>query len=581
VQRRRSDTVTCEIGALAAGATRTLLVQANVDSLAADGLTLTNIVTATSPTAATPATDVVTSTVRQPSGGDADLVISKHAADTVVAGEEITYTLVVTNSGPATATAVSVVDALPGGVSLVRVTSNQGVCESGVSCQLGSLALNATATITVVGLVAGDVTTGTELVNVTRVDAANRDPVSGNNQTSVTTTVEAAANLSISKSATPTAAVPGEALTYQIVVTNSGPSDAVGVRVTDTLPAGFTWSSISSSQGGCSNFPCTLGTLPAGGVASITIVGRVASSVTADLVNRAGVTSTTPGESGSVLLTTPVSPTADLALALASTPTAVAGETALVTATVTNIGPSDAQGAVVTITLPSGVSYDSNTLPAGWSVASSAGTSVVLTTSNPFTAGTSVVLPVTVNITTSAPSGASLEFQGVVDSNTADSDPSNNSDNADTSVLRQANVTISKSDSPDPVTAGELVTYTLSIYNAGPSDARSVDVKDQLPAGMTLERIAASDGGVCGGTVCQFGDVASGASRTVTVVARVASNVTDASLTNTAGVYSVDDPTPGIASETTSITTSAILSMTKVALNDPPMPAAWRSTRSW
>jgi uncharacterized repeat protein (TIGR01451 family) len=270
------QTVTCEIGALAAGATRTLLVQANVDSLAADGLTLTNVVTATSPTATTPVTDVVTSTVRQPSGGDADLVISKHAADTVIAGEEITYTLVVTNRGPATATTVSVVDALPGGVSLVRVTSSQGVCESGVSCQLGSLALNATATITVVGLVASDVATGTELVNVARVDAANRDPVSGNNQTSVTTTVETAANLSISKSATPSPAVPGEQLTYVLVITNSGPSDAVGVQVTDTLPGGFNLNLVSATQGGCSSLPCTLGTLPAGGVARITIVGSVA-----------------------------------------------------------------------------------------------------------------------------------------------------------------------------------------------------------------------------------------------------------------------------------------------------------------
>jgi uncharacterized repeat protein (TIGR01451 family) len=564
------QTVTCEIGTLAAGATRTLLVQANVDSLAADGLTLTNIVTATSPTATTPVTDVVTSTVRQPSGGDADLVISKYAADTVVAGEEITYTLVVTNSGPATATAVSVVDALPGGVSLVRVTSSQGVCESGVSCQLGSLALNATAIITVVGIVDSGVLTGSSLVNVARVDAANRDPVSGNNQTSVTTTVETLANLSIGKSATPSPAVPGEQLTYQIVVTNSGPSDAVGVQVTDTLPGGFTWSSISSSQGGCSSLPCTLGTLPAGGVVRITIVGSVAASVTTDLVNRAGVTSTTPGESGSVMLTTPVSPTADLALVLNSTPTTIAGTTALVTATVTNVGPSDAQGAVVSITLPGGATYNTSALPACWSVASSAGTTVVLTTSTPFTAGTSVVLPVTVNITASAPSGMSLEFQGLVDSNTADSDPSNNSDNADTSVLREAELRISKTSDPATVNAGELVTYTITITNEGPSDARFVDVKEQLPSGLTLQSITASNGGACAGTLCQFGTVPDGASRTVTVVALVGSDVTGV-VTNTAAVDSEDNIAglPVSTTATTTINASAVLSISKVALNDP------------
>jgi uncharacterized repeat protein (TIGR01451 family) len=564
------QTVTCEIGALAAGASRTLLVQANVDSLAADGLTLTNVVTATSPTATTPVTDVITSTVRQPSGGDADLVISKYAADTVIAGEEITYTLVVTNRGPAVANDVQVADALPGGVSLVRVTSSQGVCESGVSCQLGSLALNATATITVVGLVASDVATGTELVNVARVDAANGDPVGGNNQTSVTTTVATEANLSISKSATPTTAVPGEQLTYVLVITNAGPSDAVGVQVTDTLPAGFTWSSISSSQGGCSAFPCTLGTIPAGGVARITVVGSVASSVTTALVNRAGVTSTTPGESGSVDLTTPVSPTADLALVLNSTPTAVAGETAIVTATVTNVGPSDAQGTVVTLTLPSETSYDSSSLPAGWSVASSAGTTVVLTTSNPFTAGTSVVLPVTVKITTSVASGASLEFQAVVASATTDANPLNNADNADTSVLREARLTIRKTSSPATVNAGELVTYTITITNEGPSDARFVDVKEQLPSGLTLQSISASDGGACAGTLCQFGTVAYTTTRTITVVALVNSDVTGV-VTNTVAVDSVDNIAglPVSTTATTTINASAVLSISKVALNDP------------
>jgi uncharacterized repeat protein (TIGR01451 family) len=81
--------------------------------------------------------------------------------------------------------------------------------------------------------------------------------------------------------------------------------------------------------------------------------------VTTDLVNRAGVTSTTPGESNSVVLTTPVSPTADLALVLNSTPTSIAGTTALVTATVTNVGPSDAQNTVVTMTLPADATFNS------------------------------------------------------------------------------------------------------------------------------------------------------------------------------------------------------------------------------
>ena len=57
-----------------------------------------------------------------------------------------------------------------------------------MNCQLGTLVLDATATITVVGLVASDVVSGTELVNVARADSANADPAGANNQTTFTTT---------------------------------------------------------------------------------------------------------------------------------------------------------------------------------------------------------------------------------------------------------------------------------------------------------------------------------------------------------------------------------------------------------
>src|SRR5438067_822973 len=42
---------------------------------------------------------------------------------------------------------------------------------------------------------------------------------------------------------------------------------------------------------------------------------------------------------------------------------------------------------------------------------------------------------------------------------------------------------ITKSDSPDPVTAGTDLTYTLTVKNAGPSFARSVQATDPVPAG--------------------------------------------------------------------------------------------------
>jgi hypothetical protein len=119
--------------------------------------------------------------------------------------------------------------------------------------------------------------------------------------------------------------VPGEALTYVIVMTNAGPSDAVGVQVTDTLPGGFNVSLVLCSSGRMRCIPVHTGDDPGGRRGAHHHRGQRGASVTTDLVNRVGVTSTTPGESDSVVLTTPVSPTADLALVLNSTPTTIAG----------------------------------------------------------------------------------------------------------------------------------------------------------------------------------------------------------------------------------------------------------------
>ena len=57
----------------------------------------------------------------------------------------MTYTLVVTNAGPAVARDVTVVDALPVELTVLSVTASQGTCSGGVTCLLGDLPVNATA----------------------------------------------------------------------------------------------------------------------------------------------------------------------------------------------------------------------------------------------------------------------------------------------------------------------------------------------------------------------------------------------------------------------------------------------------
>ena len=62
--------------------------------------------------------------------------------------------------------------------------------------------------------------------------------------------------LSVDKTASPDPYVPGQTLTYTIIVANSGPSDAVGASVSDPLPpaltgAGFTWTCTPTAGSTC------------------------------------------------------------------------------------------------------------------------------------------------------------------------------------------------------------------------------------------------------------------------------------------------------------------------------------------
>ncbi|OFW36999.1 MAG: hypothetical protein A3F70_06305 [Acidobacteria bacterium RIFCSPLOWO2_12_FULL_67_14] len=111
---------------------------------------------------------------------------------------------------------------------------------------------------------------------------------------------------------------------------------------------------------------------------------------------------------------------------------------------------------------------------------------------------------------------------------------------AGTLVLRgagPADLSITKSDSPDPVVTGTYLTYTLRIRNAGPQGAVDVGVADMLPPQTMFHSCTSDGGGVCGGgssndRTVRFAAVDSLATRTVTLVARVRCSVADRTLIN-------------------------------------------------
>jgi len=113
--------------------------------------------------------------------------------------------------------------------------------------------------------------------------------------------------------------------------------------------------------------------------------------------------------------------------------------------------------------------------------------------------------------------------------------PGNNTAVENTTVTTAADVTITKTDSPDPVAAGNMLTYTLSISNIGPSDATGVVVTDTLPAGVTFASASSGCGEASGTVTCTVSSLAASASSQFTVTVDVISS-TNGLITNTAQI---------------------------------------------
>ncbi len=102
-------------------------------------------------------------------------------------------------------------------------------------------------------------------------------------------------DVAVTKLANVASATVGDQITYVLTVRNNGPASATNVVVVDDLPSEVTLVSASPTQGSCTGTDpvrCSLGTLAAGGSATVTIVVRAASQGTA--VNSATVSSTEP-----------------------------------------------------------------------------------------------------------------------------------------------------------------------------------------------------------------------------------------------------------------------------------------------
>lgn len=386
---------------------------------------------------------------------------------------------------------------------------------------------------------------------------------------SVTACRPLSADLSITKTDGVTTATPGGSVTYTITASNAGPDAVAGATVADTFPAILTatWTCVGAGGATCTasgsgNINDTVN-LPVGGSVTYTATAAISAAATGTLSNTATVSSTVTDPNpanNSATDTDTLTPQADLTIAKTDgVTTAAPGGSVTYTITAGNAGPSNAPGATVADTFPASLTGTWTCVGAGGGTCTASGSGNINDTVN-LPAGGTVTYTVTASINVAASGTLSNTATVAAPAGVTDPTPANNSATDSDTLVAQANLGVTITDAPDPVTSGSNVTYTITATNAGPSNATGVALSFPLNANTTFASLTAPAGVSCTppavgatGTVnCSFtgGFNVSASPVTITVVANV-NPASSGTLTATASISATTtDPNTGNNSAT-------------------------------
>lgn len=462
------------------------------------------------------------------------------------AGQSLNYSLQVFNDGPDIASSVRATLQVP--AAAFTVTSLPGICGQATASGTTTVTCNLSGTLgvganTSIGPITGVVTASSPSTLTANAEvlissaSAPQDPDTTNNATSLDLTVSNGSDVYIAKTQSQANNITtGTSFFYTLTPRYTGDVPS-GVRVTDSVPVGITVTSVTPSDG---NWDCiasagqsvdcsrnTTGLVA--GYQQSTAMGSIRVDVTADVAggytNTANVSSTTPSDpvpgNNSASIATTIVP-AEANLSANKTAYRDDGATLLVPAlvvtnqpfkwrlSITNAGPSPFTGQLtLTDTLPANVQVNaySNQTAGYWTC------TLPLPINGPATITCNSAAGVTLGVGATSPY-VDLDVEataaGVALSNQACSTNSTPTGPADltgvndcqTSVVNSgadatpADIEIIKTDSPDPVTAGDVLTYTLKIKNNTVGvTANDVRVRDTI-GNLINSTVHATTGGV-------------------------------------------------------------------------------------
>ncbi|MBY6897397.1 SdrD B-like domain-containing protein [Clostridium botulinum] len=512
-------------------------------------------------------------------------------------GETVTYTVTLENTCTSPLTNVFFKDNIPNGLlfvagSVIVNGVSEGSFDPNVGFTIPNIPGGSTATITFDAVV-NAVPTPNPALNTATINYSYT-PVEGgieNNFTVDSNTVPlevraVVADVGVIKTGSPNPVMSGETLTYTIDVSNLGPGDAQNVVLTDTIPPEITGAEFST-DGGVTFSPWpgsfNIGTLLNQETRTILIRGTVASVAPGFITNTAEVTSTTPdpnlsnNTSTSFIEVNESTEEADVgvfkSVGLNPVP---AGEVVVFPIRVSNFGPADAQNIVLTDTIPPEITGAEFSEDGGSTFSPWTGSLVIETLLNGETRD------ILIRGTVSPTAAGIISKTATVTSTTPDPNPSNNTSTVDVEVLAPvvADVSVVKTASPNPVMAGELLTYTINVTNFGPSSAENVVLTDVISPEITGAEFSTNGGETFSPWPGSLNIGTLPASKTKTILIRgIVSPTATGIISNTATVTSTTpDPNPNNNTSTVEVEVipvvlgEADVSVVKTASPNPVAP---------
>jgi uncharacterized repeat protein (TIGR01451 family) len=287
-------------------------------------------------------------------------------------GDTVTYTINITNNGPVNATGLMVTDDWPVGITYVSSSADKGNYDNSTTIwTVGNLNTGSSAKLTITATVASraGVIILDNTVRVSKVDQTDNEMPK---QTATASFTVKSADLTVSNTVDNAAPNQQGNINYTINLTNNGPADATGVVVYDALPQGVTYVSSSTNQGSYDSKSgnWTVGSVANGATAKLTITASVNTGTGALEIDNSAVMayadqpdSNLNNNDATAVLKVNGS---DLALSNGEDNTSPSvGATVTFTVTLTNNGPLDDTGIVVTDIVPAGLTYLSSVADQG------------------------------------------------------------------------------------------------------------------------------------------------------------------------------------------------------------------------